>query len=127
MEVSNNCSRVIPDNECICKFTDRNKILRQGDATVIENVTFVRPGLSLNTMCQVEDDVTHKFVLTCNKEELVPRTTLAPATSVPGIVSGCPTSTLVLLILCVILAFIAIVLYQKLRKANKKPTANAED
>ena len=122
MVVSNNCSRVVPDNQCICNITDAYKILREGDQTVIERVEFVGTSL-LDTKCQVEDEVKHKFVLTCNNdEELVPRTTSAPA-----IVSSCAPSTVLLIILCVILAFIAIALYLKLRKANRRPTANAED
>ena len=113
----NGSSQLISDNNCICKITDEKKILNLGDHTVIEKVEFVglnSPGLSLDTKCQVAEGVTHKFVLTCNNkdEEFV--------------ASACPPATVLLSIVCAVLAFIAIVLYVKLRKANQRPTANEE-
>ena len=89
---------------------------------MIEDVEFVGSVPSVHTWCREAMDVTHRFVLKCNgangAEELTPRT--------PDIASGCPPAVLVLIILCVLLAFIAIVLYAKLRKANQMHTANGE-
>ena len=101
---------MVSGDHCLCNITSSSKTL--GLETVIKEVDFV-VNSAHKPVCGVEKHIEYSHVLRCNLDNVT-------------IQSGCPPATVLLSIACVILAFIAAVLYHKLRKSNQRPTPNAE-